>query len=211
MTAVTASMMMTLDGFVAGPNVRVPDNPGGDGGERLHEWIAGLASWRERQGLEGGERNADDDLVRAWFDATGAVVMGRLMFDTGEQHWGEDPPFRAPVFVLTNRSRPHVVKQGGTSYTFVTDGIESALAQARAAAGERNVDVAGGADTVQQFIRAGLLDELHLHVLPVLFGEGVRLLDRLGPGLVELEPVHVIEGDGATHLKYAFPRRGATP
>lgn len=206
MTAVTAAMMTTLDGFVAGPNVRVPDNPGGDGAERFHAWIAGLASWRERQGLEGGARNDDDALLRAWFEATGAVVMGRLMFDTGEQHWGEDPPFRAPVFVLTNRPRPRVVKRGGTSYTFVTDGIESALEQARAAAGTRNVNVAGGADTVQQFIRAGLLDTLTLHVLPVLFGDGVRLLDRLGPQRRELEPVDVVAGDGATHLTYAFPR-----
>lgn len=206
MTAVTASMMITLDGFIAGPNVRVPDNPGGDGAERLHGWAAGLASWRERQGLTGGEHKADSELLREWFDATGAVVMGRLMFDTGEQHWGEDPPFRTPVFIVTNRPRPALVKQGGTSYTFVTDGIERALTHAKAAAGDRNVDVAGGADTVQQFIRAGLLDELQLHVLPVLFGRGVRLFDRLDQRQIELEPIHVIEGPRATHLKYRVIR-----
>jgi dihydrofolate reductase len=202
MPVVTADLMMSLDGFIAGPNVRVPDNPGGDGGMRLHEWIAGLASWRERQGLAGGEHNLDSALVREWFDATGAVVMGRTMFDTGEGPWSEDPPFRAPVFIVTHRPRPPVVKGGGTSYTFVTDGIESALAQARAAAGDRNVDVAGGADTVQQFIRAGLLDELQLHVVPVLMGQGLRLFDRLDPRHIELEPVHVIQGPKATHLKY---------
>ena len=113
MTTVTTDLMISLDGFIAGPNVRVPDNPGGDGGERLHEWIAGLASWRERQGMEGGEHNADSELIREWFDATGAVVMGRTMFDTGEQFWGEKPPFRAPVFILTNRPRPRTGKEAG--------------------------------------------------------------------------------------------------
>ena len=203
---VTTDFMISLDGYVAGPNVRVPDNPGGDGGARLHEWVAGLASWRERQGMEGGVHNQDSELIGAWFDATGAVVMGRTMFDTGEGFWGEDPPFRAPVFILTNRPRPFEEKQGGTSYTFVTEGIESALAQAQAAAGDRNVDVAGGADTVQQFLRAGLIDELHLHVLPVLMGQGLRLFDHLDPEHVELEPVHVIAGPHATHLKYRVLR-----
>jgi dihydrofolate reductase len=203
---VTTDLMISLDGYIAGPNIRVPDNPGGDGGGRLHEWIAGLASWRERQGLEGGEHNEDSELVRAWFDATGAVVMGRTMFDTGEQYWGEEPPFRAPVFILTHRPRPTVQKQGGTSYTFVTEGIASALAQARAAAGDRNVDVAGGAAAVQQFLRAGLIDEIQLHVLPFLMGQGLRLFDHLEPEHVELEPVHVIPGPHATHLKYRVLR-----
>lgn len=205
MTTVTADLMISLDGFVAGPNVR-PGNPVGDGAIRLHEWIAGLASWRERQGLTGGARNADDELIREWFDATGAVVMGRTMFDTGEEPWGDDPPFRTPVFVLTHRPRPTVDKQGGTSYTFVTAGIESAIAQAKAAAGGRNVDIGGGADAIQQALRAGLLDELHLHVLPVLMGQGLRLFDRLDPEHIELEPIHVIPGPHATHLKYRVLR-----
>jgi dihydrofolate reductase len=202
MTTVTTDLMISLDGFIAGPNVRLPDNPGGDGGERLHEWIAGLASWRERQGMEGGEHNEDSELIRAWFDATGAVVMGRTMFDTGEPFWGDTPPFWAPVFILTNRPRPSVTKQGGTSYTFVTDGIESALTQAKAAAGGRNVNVAGGAQTVQQYLRAGLIDELSLHVLPVLFGQGLRLFEGLAATQVELEPLHVSHGTEATHLRY---------
>lgn len=205
MTKVTADLMMSLDGYIAGPNVR-PDNPGGDGAMRLHEWIAGLASWRERQGLTGGEDNQESELVREWFDATGAVVMGRMMFDTGEEPWGDDPPFRTPVFVLTNRPRPQLVKEGGTSYTFVTEGIESALEQATAAAGQRNVDVAGGANTIQQFLRSGLLDELSLHVLPVLMGQGLRLFDRLDPQHIELERIHVIDGPNATHLKYRVVR-----
>lgn len=206
MTTVTADLMISLDGFIAGPNVRAPDNPGGDGGIRLHEWAAGLASWRERQGLSGGEHNVDSELLREWFDSTGAVVMGRTMFDTGEQHWGEDPPFRTPVFVLTQRPRPSVTLQGGTSYHFVTDGIASAIAQAKAAAGDRNVDVGGGASAIQQALRAGLLDELHLHVLPVLMNQGLRLFDGLGPEHIELEPLHVIDGAHATHLKYRVLR-----
>lgn len=206
MTTVTADLMISLDGFIAGPNVRVPDNPGGDGGIRLHEWAAGLASWRERQGLTGGEHNTDSELLREWFDSTGAVVMGRTMFDTGEQYWGEDPPFRTPVFVLTHRPRPTVTLQGGTSYTFVTDGIESAIAQASAAAGDRNVDIGGGASAIQATLRAGLLDELHLHVLPVLMNQGVRLFDGLDPAHIELEPLHVIDGTHATHLKYRVLR-----
>ncbi|MFD7444585.1 dihydrofolate reductase family protein [Streptomyces sp. NPDC059909] len=203
---VTADLMMSVDGCIAGPNAGI-GNPGGDGGLRLHEWIAGLASWRERQGLTGGEHNRDSEIVGEWFDATGAVVMGRTMFDTGEEPWGDDPPFRAPVFVLTHRPRQPEVKRGGTSYTFVTDGIHSALEQARAASGGRNVDIAGGADTVQQFLRVGLIDEIQLHVLPVLFGEGLRLFDRLGLLHQELEPLRVVHTPNATHLKYRITRK----
>jgi dihydrofolate reductase len=205
MSLVTTDLMISLDGCIAGPNVRL-DNPGGDGAERLHEWIANLASWRERQGMTGGEHNEESEMVRAWFDATGAVVMGRTMFDTGEEFWGEDPPFRAPVFILTTRHRSPVDLQGGTSYTFVGDGPERALALARAAAGERNVDIAGGAATIQQYLRLGLIDEIHLHVLPFVMGQGLRLFDGLGPEHIELAPVHAIQGPQATHLKYRVRR-----
>ncbi|MFI2370677.1 dihydrofolate reductase family protein [Streptomyces sp. NPDC018833] len=201
MTIVTADFAMSLDGCIAGTGVSL-DNPGGHGAEALFHWIHELASWRERQGLSGGEENRDSQIMREWFDATGAVVMGRLMYDTGEKPWGDNPPFRAPVFVLTHRPRRPVVKQGGTSFTFVTDGIHSALEQARAAAGGRNVDIAGGADTVRQFLRAGLVDELQLHVVPVLLGEGLRLFDRIGPEQRKLEPIRVVDTPRATHLKY---------
>lgn len=202
MTIVTADLAITLDGYIAGPNIRATDNPVGDGAEKLFGAIHSLASWRERQHLTGGDHNLDSALMRDWFDTTGAVVMGRTMFDTGEVPWGEDPPFQCPVFVLTHRGRDRVEKRGGTSYTFVTDGVHSALEQARAVAGDRNVDVAGGADAVRQFIRAGLLDELHLHVVPALMGGGTRLLDELGEDLPELENVHVLPGTHAAHLKY---------
>jgi dihydrofolate reductase len=198
---VTADMAISLDGFVAGTNI-APDNPGGDGAEPLFEWIHDLASWRQRQGMTGGEENRDSELMREWFDATGAVVMGRMMYDTGEEFWGDNPPFRTPVFVLTHRPRPTLVKEGGTIFTFVTEGIHSALDQAKAAAGGRNVDIAGGAITVQQYLRDGLIDELQLHVVPTLLGEGLRLFEGLGAGRRNLEPVRVVHTPLATHLKY---------
>lgn len=154
--------------------------------------------------MTGGEENRDSALMREWFDATGAVVMGRMMYDTGEEFWGDNPPFRAPVFVLTHRPRPTLVKEGGTTFTFVTDGIHSALDQAKAAAGDRNVDIAGGASTVQRYLREGLIDELQLHVVPVLLGEGLRLFEGLGTGRRNLEPVRVVDTPLATHVKYRF-------
>ncbi|WP_432101130.1 dihydrofolate reductase family protein [Streptomyces sp. WAC 04229] len=205
MTAtVTADLAITLDGYVAGPNVS-RDNPGGDGAGRIFDWIHTLASWRERQGMTGGDENRDSELVREWFDATGAVVMGRTMYDLGEEFWGENPPFRTPVFVLTHRPRPTLVKEGGTTFYFVTEGIHSALERARAAAGDRNVDIGGGADTVRQYLAAGLVDELQLHVLPVLLGDGLRLFEGLGDaGRRDLEQVGAVETPLATHLKYRF-------
>ncbi|MGW0774806.1 dihydrofolate reductase family protein [Streptomyces sp. NPDC002835] len=200
-TTVTADLAVSLDGYVAGTDIG-PDNPGGNGAQALFEWIHNLASWRERQGMTGGEDNEDSEIMREWFDATGAVVMGRTMYDTGEVPWGDDPPFRTPVFVLTHRPRRPLVKEGGTTFTFVTDGIHSALEQARAAAGGRNVDIAGGAATVQQYLRAGLIDELQLHVVPVLMGAGLRLLDDLGDQQRRLETVRVVSTPRATHLKY---------
>src|SRR5437867_483931 len=154
MTKLVCDISVSLDGFVAGPNQTL-EQPLGEGGEKLHEWAFGLASFRERHGLEGGETDPDDEVVAESLRSTGAVVMGRRMFSGGagpweddpnaDGWWGDEPPFRVPVFVLTHHPRETVVKQGGTSFTFVTDGIESALDQARAAAGDRDVAVAGGA------------------------------------------------------------------
>lgn len=201
---VYADMSMSLDGYIAGPNAGA-DNPLGDGGDRLHEWIYGLESWREPHGLSGGETNPDNDVVKESFARMGAVVMGRRMFDEGEEPWGDDPPFHAPVFVVTHEARETVEKKGGTTYTFVTDGIESALKQATEAAGDKDVSV-GGASTIQQFIEAGLLDDMLLddmliHVIPVMFGDGVRLFDRLSKR-VELETTRVISSPAATHLSF---------
>ena len=198
---VTADLAISLDGYIAGTDVTL-DNPGGDGGEPLFEWIHNLASWRERQGMTGGEENRDSELMREWFDATGAVVMGRMMYDTGEEFWGDNPPFRTPVFVLTHRPRPTLVKEGGTTFTFVTDGIHSALDRAKAVAGNRKVDIAGGASTLRQYLAEDLIDELQLHVVPALLGAGLRLFE--GPGRLprRVEPLRVEETPLATHLKY---------
>jgi dihydrofolate reductase len=201
MGIVTAHMSMSLDGFIAGPNAGV-GNPLGDGGARIQQWMFDLASFREIQGLAGGQPNRDDEELRERFAPAGAVVMGRRMFDEGEEPWGDNPPFHMPVFVLTHEARETLVKEGGTTFTFVTDGIESALEQTKTAAGDKNVNIAGGADTVQQFIRAGLLDELEIHLAPVLFGEGIRLFDQMGPEHVELENIRVVASPRVTHLRY---------
>jgi len=202
---------MSLDGFVAGPNATL-DQPLGEGGERLHEWVLELAAWRERHGLEGGTTNVDDEVLEESLGDTGAVLMGRRMFSGGEGPWegdpraegwwGDDPPFRVPVFVLTHHAREPVTKQGGTSFTFVTDGIEAGLEQARAAAGDKDVALAGGASVAQQYLEAGLLDDVQIHVAPVLLGGGVRLFDQLGAGPVQLEGTRVIESPAVTHLRY---------
>jgi dihydrofolate reductase len=201
MGIVTAHMSMSLDGYVAGPNAGA-GNPLGDGGVLIQQWMFDLASFREMQGLSGGQTNKDDEELRQRFAPTGAVVMGRLMFDEGEGPWGDYPPFRMPVFVVTHQPRERLVKEGGTTFTFLTDGIESALEQAKAAAGDKNVNIAGGADTVQQFIRAGLLDELEIHLAPLLFGEGIRLFDKIGPQHVELENMRVVASPKVTHLRF---------
>ena len=202
---------MSLDGFVAGPNATV-DEPLGRGGERLHEWVVALATWRERHGREGGLRTEDDELVAAAQEATAAVIMGRRMFSGGsgpweddpkaDGWWGDDPPFRGPVFVLTHHPREPVEKGGGTSYVFVTEGIEAALEQARAAAGDQDILLAGGADVAQQYLRAGLLDELQIHVAPLLLGGGVRLFDDFDGGPIGLEPTKVVSSPAVTHLYY---------
>ncbi|MBA3384657.1 MAG: dihydrofolate reductase family protein [Actinobacteria bacterium] len=201
---VTADISVSLDGFIAGPGDGV-DNPLGDAGERLHEWVFGLATFRERHGMPGGETNRDDEILEESIRETGAVVLGRRMFDNAKG-WGDDPPFHVPVFVLTHETRDDLAKQGGTTFTFVNDGVESALAQARVAAGERSVAVGGGANTIQQFLSAGLLDELQMHIVPVLFGGGIRLFDGLGTELVELETTRVVESPGVTHLKFRIAR-----
>ncbi|CAN5259786.1 dihydrofolate reductase family protein [soil metagenome] len=211
MPRLMCDISMSLDGFIAGPNQNL-DQPLGDGGERLHEWVFGLASFRERHGLSGGTDNADSEVIEETLSRTGATVMGRRMFSGGKGPWsddpnaagwwGDDPPFRTPVFILTHHARETVAKTGGTTFTFVTDGIESALEQARAAAGDKDVAVGGGASVVQQFLRAGLLDELQIHVVPVLLGGGVRLFDNLGAERVELASTRVIESATVTHLKY---------
>lgn len=208
MGAVFVDMSTSLDGFVAGPNDS-REHPIGEGGERLHEWVYDLASWRAQHGLDGGKTGQDDDLVAESIDRTGAHVMGRRMFDNGEGPWGEDPfegywgdqpPFHGPVFVLTHHSR-EPLELGDTTFHFTTDGIEDALERAIEGADGKDVRISGGAGIVQQYVEAGLIDEVHLHLVPVLLGDGIRLFDRLD-GPVELERTGVLESSDVTHLRF---------
>jgi dihydrofolate reductase len=201
MSRVAASISVSLDGFVAGPDDG-PEVPMGVGGERLHDWVFGLANWRERHGLEGGENNVDAEVLEEGLRNLGAVVVGRRMFDNAGG-WGDEPPFRVPVFVLTHEARNELVK-GETTFTFVNEGIESAIGRARAAAGQKDVSIGGGASTIRQSIAAGLLDELQLHLVPILLGGGVRLFDdALTTGL---ERTRVIDSPAVTHLRFRVAR-----
>lgn len=215
MGKVRFEISMSLDGFIAGPNASL-EQPLGEGGEGLHEWGVRLASWRRLHGLEGGETGADDDMLEESFATAGATIMGRRMFSGGEGPWEDDPrrdgwwgdapPFHTPVFILTHHAREPQQMEGGTSFTFVTEGIEAALEQARAAAGEKDVAVGGGASIARQCLEAGLLDELTIHLVPVLLGGGVRLFEGIDPAKVELEPVRVIDSPGVTHLTFRAAR-----
>jgi len=209
MGKVFADISMSLDGFIAGPSPTLED-PLGKGGEQLHEWVFGLEAWRKPHGREGGTTGPDNDVMKEATANTGAVIMGRGMFSNGKGSWeddpkadgwwGDNPPFHAPVFILTNHAREKVTKEGGTTFNFITDGIESALTQAKAAAGDKDISVAGGAHAIQQFISAGLLDELQIHMSPVLLGSGTRLLENLGNA--KLEKIRVIDSPNVTHLKF---------
>jgi len=211
MTKVVADITMSLDGFVAGPNPSL-EHPLGEGGERLHEWAFALASFRAQHGMEGGEHNADSERFGEAMKSQGAVVMGRRMFSGGKgpweqdpnSHgwWGDDPPFHVPVFVLTHHARETVTKQGGTSFLFVPDGIESALAQAKEAAGDKDVAIGGGASAIQQFLNSRLLDEIEIHVVPLLLGSGTRLFEGIDTQRVKLERLHVIDSPTVTHLRF---------
>jgi len=200
MQTVFAQMAISLDGYVAGPGDG-PGSPLGGGGERVHEWVFGVAAWRERQGLSGGRTDADHEIVAEATARSGAAVMGRRMFDNGEAPWGRNPPFRMPVFVVTHEAREPLVRQGGTTFAFDTDGIVSALRRARAAAGDKDIEIAGGADIVQQYLVAGLLDELEIHLAPVFLGGGVRLFDRPELAGVRLQPTRVVASPGVTHVR----------
>jgi dihydrofolate reductase len=205
---------MSLDGYAAGPD-QSREEPLGKGGEALHEWAIATRSWREQHGQEGGESGADDRQAVGWSENLGAVVMGRNMFgpvrgpwpdDQWRGWWGDDPPYHAPVFVLTHHERPPLELEGGTAFHFVTDGIESALERAVAAADGKDVAIVGGASTVQQYLRAGLVDELSVHVAPILLGGGERLFDNLGGGPVGLELVELEASPAAAHFRLARAR-----
>jgi dihydrofolate reductase len=200
---------MSLDGFIAGPN-QSEEHPLGEGGEQLHEWALALAAWRVPHGLEGGEVNASSAVLEESLENIGANVMGRNMFggagawedNPWDGWWGDDPPFHTPVFVVTHHAREPLAKDGGTTFHFVTDGIESALGRARDAAGGKDVALGGGAKVAQQYLKAGLVDELTIHLVPVLLGGGARLFDDLGTTDLGLQCVRAVLAPGVTHLTY---------
>jgi dihydrofolate reductase len=207
MSNVTCQISISLDGFVAGPNQSM-DNPIGEGGMRLHQWAFATDTWNEQHGQAGGDRTPDSLVAEEVVQGIGAYIMGRNMFGPGRGAWdeswrgwwGDDPPYHTPVYVLTHHEREPLQMQGGTTFHFVTDGIEAALEQARAAADGKDVSIAGGASAVRQYLAAGLLDEMYLHIIPVLLGSGERLLE--GVGDPKLEPIKVVESPAATHVKY---------
>ena len=212
MAKLILDISMSLDGFVAGPNQTL-DEPLGKGGEQLHQWAFATKAFREAHGLSDGEANVDSEVVEESLRNVGATLMGRRMFSGGkgpwegdpnaDAWWGDDPPFHHPVFILTHHAREPVGKQGGTTFTFVTDGVESALEQARKAAGDKDVAIGGGASVAQQYLDAGLLDDFQLHVVPVFLGDGVRLFEN-HPGREQrkLECTRALESPAVTHLRY---------
>ena len=218
MTKVTAQMSVSLDGFYTGPrDTRDPKDmsgwmqgPEAPGFFRVTRWVVDAMAWRERQGFAGGERSINSEIIEQTFAAAGAYVMGRRMFDAGEIPWVTTRP-SGPGVRCHPSPREVLERQGGTSFTFVTDGIERALELARQAAGGKDVAVAGGGELLRQVLAAGLLDQLELHIVPVLLGDGQRLFDPslgLGPSEgIELVPTRVIETPELTHIRYTFTGR----
>jgi len=211
MAKVTAEISMSLDGFVAGPNQTL-DDPLGAGGDQLHEWAVRLKTFREFHGQEGGDVDSDDELLAESVGSVGAIVMGRRMFSGGagpwdddpnaSGWWGDDPPFHKPVFVVTHHEREPLVL-ADTTFTFVTDGIERAVELARDASGDDAVGISGGADVIQQTLDAGLLDELQIHLAPVLLGGGVRLFNENDGRAQRIEQTDLRESPtGVVHLRF---------
>jgi dihydrofolate reductase len=206
MGKIVFEISVSLDGFIAGLNDS-PDNPIGDGGKQLHEWVYQLSGWREQHGLTGGEKNKNDEILQESSANTGAIIMGKRMFNSGVNNWGETPPFHMPVYVLTHEKREKLVKEGGTTFYFVNEGIEYALEQAKEAAGNKDISIEGGANVIQQYLKAGLVDEFQLHVVPVFLGYGIRLFDAI-PKQMTVKKIDVIDTREVTHMKYWVRRRG---
>lgn len=210
MSKLRLNITMSLDGYIAGPNQGV-ENPLGEGGEQLHEWAFATRTFRSIHGIEGGATGTDDDIAKEYFQNVGATIMGRHMFGGGDGPWGdkpwngwwgEDPPFHMPVFVLTHHARDPLEMQGGTAFHFVTDGIHSALGRAKDAARGKDINLGGGADVVQQYLKAGLIDGMDIHVVPVLLGDGARLFDNAEGRQRGYECVRAITSLAVGHYKY---------
>jgi dihydrofolate reductase len=210
MAKLRLQITMSLDGYAAGPD-QDEENPLGVGGTQLHEWVFPLKEFRAMHGGEGGETNASSAVVQERWVNIGATIMGRNMFgpirgpwpdDAWRGWWGEEPPYHHPVFVLTHHPREPLQMQGGTTFEFVTDGIESALARAKEAAQGADVWLAGGASVANQYLAAGLVDEVDVSIAPVLLGGGERLFEGLGAGSLELTQIRAVDAPGVTHIKY---------
>jgi dihydrofolate reductase len=211
MTKVKVHASISLDGYMAGPN-QTEDDPIGEGGMALHEWMFKVRAWRDAHGEEGGEESPSSKVVDEMLENDGAGIMGRNMFgpirgDWGDEAWngwwGDEPPYHTPVYVLTHHAREPVEMEGGTTFYFVTDGIESAFEQAKEAAGDKNISIHGGASAIQQYLAAGYVDEIDFNVAPILLGSGERPLDNLGDKLPELTLERTIGTPEVTHLKYS--------
>jgi dihydrofolate reductase len=204
------NITMSLDGYVAGPGQSL-ENPLGEGGRGLHEWAFATRTWRAMHGMDGGETGLDDDRAVAATEDVGATIMGRNMFgpvrgpwadDAWTGWWGDDPPFHTPVIVLTHHPREPLEMRGGTTFHFVSDGIESALERAVQAAGGRDVSLGGGADAARQYLRAGLIDAMEIHVVPMFLGGGSRLFEDLDGGPTGYECVGLVSSSAAAHYAY---------
>ena len=216
MSKLRCHISISADGYVAGPN-QSEENPLGEGGERLHDWVVPLAAWREPHGKEGGEVNASTPIMEESLENVGAGIMGRNMFgppgggDWGDGEWkgwwGDEPPFHHDVFIITHHPRESLEMAGGTTFHFVTDGVEPALEGGKESAGDQDVMLSGGAEVINEYIAAGLLDELDLHIVPVLLGGGARLFEDVGGAGIGLEQVRVVEAPGVTHVKYEVTKR----
>lgn len=213
MSKLRFSVTMSLDGYIAGPNQTLKE-PLGVGGEELHAWAVELEAFSEAHGKKGGVVNASTAIMKEMFENVGAVIMGRNMFGGGpgpwtsdwKGWWGDNPPYHMPVVVLTHHERSPLPMQGGTTFYFVTDGIESALSQARRAAAGKDILIGGGASTINQYLAAGLVDEINISIAPRLLGGGARLFDNLGRSLPRLEQTRVIDAPGVVHVRYRVAR-----
>jgi dihydrofolate reductase len=219
MTKLRLNITMSLDGYVAGPNQSV-SNPLGEGGEQLHEWAFATRTFRAVHGMEGGATRPDDDIAAEYFQNVGATIMGRHMFGGSDGPWGDnpwkgwwgdDPPFHTPVFVLTHHARKPLEMQGGTTFYFVTEGIHAALDRARDAAHGKDITLGGGANVAQQYLEAGLIDEMDIHVVPVLLGNGARLFDNTGGQQTGYECVRIVHSPSVSHYKYRQNSSAASP
>jgi dihydrofolate reductase len=218
MSRLIVDISVSLDGFVAGPNQSL-ENPLGENGEMLHDWVVATEQFADAHGGEGGETGVDNDVGAEHLAGKGASIMGRHMFSSGEGPWeddpkargwwGDDPPFHHPVFVLTSHAREPLEMEGGTTFHFVTDGIESALEHARAAAGDQDISLAGGGQAISQYLKAGLVDEMQLHVVPIFLGDGARLFDdHVAQAPDQLKLTRVVESPtGVVHVKYELAGR----